>query len=58
MDNYAEMIRQRDELNQKIADQRKEAYQQWFNRVMEEAVQQGFTVQEIFASVKRRMPRK
>lgn len=58
MENYAEMIRQRDELNQKIADQRKEAYQEWFSRIMEEAAQQGFTVQEIFASVKRRMPRK
>jgi len=32
--DYSEMIRQRDELNQKIADQRKEAYQQWFNQMM------------------------
>lgn len=56
--DYAEMIRQRDGLNQQIADQRKEAYQAWFNKIMDEAEQQGFTVTEVFNSVKRRMPRK
>ncbi len=56
--DYAEMIRQRDELNQQIAEQRKEAYQAWFNKMMDEAEQQGFSVTEVFNSVKRRMPRK
>lgn len=56
--DYAEMIKQRDELDRQIAEQRKDAYQAWFNKMMDEAAQQGFTVQEVFASVKRRMPRK
>lgn len=56
--DYMEMIKQRDELNQKIIDMRKEAYQAWFNKIMDEAAEQGFTVQEVFNSVKRRMPRK
>lgn len=56
--DYAEMIRQRDELNQKIADQRKQAFQDWFNKTMDEAAQQGFTVSEVFNAVKRRLPRK
>lgn len=32
--DYLEMIKQRDELNQKIDEQRKEAYQSWFNKVL------------------------
>jgi len=58
MSEYAEMIRQRDELDKQIAESRKQAYQDWFNKMMDEAAQQGFTVTEVFNSVKRRMPRK
>jgi len=56
--DYAEMIRQRDALDKQIAEKRKEAYQEWFNKLMDEAAAQGFTVQEVYQSVKRRMPRK
>lgn len=56
--DYLEMVRARDELNQKIADTRKQAYQAWFNKMMDEAAEHGFTVQEIHVSVKKRMPRK
>lgn len=52
------MICARDELNQKIADTRKQAYPEWFNKMMSEAAEQGFTVQEICGSVKKRTPRK
>lgn len=58
MSDYAEMIRQRDELDRLITEKRKEAFQEWFNKAMDEASAQGFTVPEVYVAVKRRMPRK
>ena len=58
MTDYAELIRQRDALDKQIAESRKDAYQEWFNKMMDEAAERGFSVQEVFVSVKRRLPRK
>lgn len=56
--DYLEMVRQRDELNKQITEKRREAFQEWFNKQVSEAAEQGFTTHEVVTAWKRKLPRK